>query len=226
MKTFRWKDVPKGERLSYFFTYYRWQLFYGVFGLLCAAVLISPMLRPRTDVSILWLTSDFNMMTDTVLREEFGNMPWDVNGDGKTSVALQFIEFPDDYASALETQMETLTLISSGRFPVYLLNETAKGWFEETGMIGTWADYGATEASAYRDRSGTEEPFAIPCSELKFFDGTGISANSETYLVIGAAPADEEKLADYRAQIRVLESLLMQEEPSGDGASASLEGSE
>lgn len=218
METVRLRDVPKGQRLSHFFTYYRWQLFYTVFGLLLAAMLLSAMLRPRADVSVLWLTSNFNLMTDTALREVLDDVFWDVNGDGKSRVALQYIEIPEDPTNSLETQMETLTLISSGQFSVFLLSEGAKNWFEETGMIGTWADYGPTEAEAYRDLSGSEEPFAIPCSELSFFRGTGISQTGETYLVIGAAPEDEEKRADYQNQVRMLESVLTQEDPVPSGS--------
>ena len=204
MKHFKIKDVPKGQRLSYYLTYYKG---HTVAAVVTAALVIWLIymffFHPHADMSILWVGHNYDAMTDTIFREDLNNLPCDLNEDGKVNVALQYIQFPEDIGDlAADTRMTIIGLLSSQTFNVYLVNEAVLQWFSEgLEVLGTWSDY-----AGYEVENG-DEIFYVPCSELAFFQNSGLEDLNDLYVAIGAAPTDPEALAIYRKEIKALKLI-------------------
>ncbi len=202
MQHYRIKDVPLKKRPGYVWTYYKWHIILAAIGIFMVSGLIYTIfIRPRTDVSVMWLSPYYELSADTLIKERLAGLPWDVNGDGKVSVGVQHVEFTDNPEKNLDVQMQMMTLIGSGSFDIYLVSDTALAWFLEKDLAGSWTDYDA-------DSEKGDEPFIIPCKELAFFRGDGLSSMEELTLVIAKPSEDEKKAEFYRREMDALKSLV------------------
>lgn len=200
MRHYRLKDVPIRKRPGYIWTYYRWHILSAVFGLFLLIILAYMLFfHPRTDISVLWLSSEYDLLTDTIVRERLESLPWDVNQDGRVSIGLQYVEFSDDASPGLETQMELLTLMSAGQFHLFLVSESGADWLRSNSLLGTWADTGLGDS---------EDEFCVPCGDLDIFAGEWLAAMEGMFLTVAAPPEDEASLKEYRQQMEALGSLL------------------
>ena len=86
---YKLREVPKGQRIAFFWQYYRWPVLAGIVVLALAVSLLWNMfLRPRSDFSLLAVTGasvDADALQtelDTLLDAD----ALDLNGDGRTEI--------------------------------------------------------------------------------------------------------------------------------------------
>lgn len=207
MKHYLIKDVPKGKRLSYFITYYKWHTMAAALAVAVVIAVIWFALSPRDDIAILWLSDKYDIVAESVFRDKLKELPWDLNGDGHCRPAAQYLDITDNPDNMLEEdRMAMVGLISAHTFNVYLLDEIALEHFIENEILGTWSDY------AGKDVENGDQPFYISCKELPFFQDEYLKLMQDFYIAIAECPTDEKALELYRTQI---DALKMITEPGG-----------
>lgn len=201
MKQYRLRDVPAGKRPGYVWTYYKWRILAALFAAVTVGYLAyATWFAWKTDVSVMWISSQYELLSDAVIRERLGEIPWDANGDGRVKVAVQHVEFGENEKSlSPENRMMLLALMGAGEFNVLLVNEPALSWAKEQEILGTWKEFDGRQG---------DELFVIPCSLLAFFKDTGIENAETMYLTIAHPPKEEDGLKQYRAQMDGLKKLM------------------
>ena len=202
MKHYLIKDVPKGKRLSYFITYYKWHTLAAALAVAVVIVVIWLALSPKDDIAILWLSDEYDIVAESVFRDKLEEMPWDLNGDGYCRPASQYLDTTDNLDNMVEEdRMAMVGLISAHTFNVYLLDDVALEHFIENNLLGTWSDYAGT------DVENGDEPFYISCKDLPFFQDEDLEIMQDFYLAIAECPTEEDALQTYRAQIDALKMI-------------------
>ena len=204
MERYKFRDVPKGKRLSHFFTYYSWHLYAVVFTVVVAGYLLYlTFLAPKTDASILWVSSTYSLETDGILSQRCRELGWDNNADGKSTVTLQHAEFGESFeTTSADSQIALMTILSAGETDILFVSEAAFDWGCRMDIFGTYADMGGWNGAA------ADAVFAIPCESIPFFADSGISYDETMYLVISKPQEDPERLALYENNMQRLRALL------------------
>ncbi len=202
MKHYLFKDVPKGKRLSYFITYYKWHTLAAALAAPVVIVVIWLALSPRDDICILWVSDKYDIVAESVFRDKLEELPWDINGDGHIKPASQYIDITDDPDNMLEEERMTMVgLISAHTFNIYLLDEVALEHFTEIGVLGTWSDYAGAEVE------NGDEVFFVSCKDLPFFQDEYLEIMQDFYLAIAECPSEGEALETYRKQMDALKVI-------------------
>lgn len=202
MKHYLFKDVPKGKRLSYFVTYYKWHTLAAALAAAVVICIIWIALSPRDDISVLWVSNEYDIVAESVFREKLGEMPWDIDGDGHVRAASQYIDITDHPDNMNEDERMTMVgLISAHTFNVFLLDEIALEHFTEIEVLGTWSDYAGTEVE------NGDEIFYISCKDLPFFQDEDLELMRDFYIAIAECPSEGEALETYRQQMEALKMI-------------------
>ncbi len=211
----RMEDVPPPKRPAYIWCYYKWHIIAALLGA-SALVWITYMLflHPRPDLSIMWLSSEYEFLADTRIKERLDSLPWDLNHDGRVKVAVQHVQFPED-SSNMKVRMQLGTLMAAGNFHIFLASDTAQVWLADNDLFGTWDNFAPDGARqeviperVRADLISGGEVFCISCEDLEFFRGDGLSSMKNLSLVITKPPTDEEGLLKYRREMEALRELL------------------
>lgn len=202
MEHYLFKDVPKGKRLSYFVTYYKWHTLAAALAAAVVICIIWIALSPRDDISVLWVSNEYDIVAESVFREKLGEMPWDIDGDGHVRAASQYIDITDHPDNMNEDERMTMVgLISAHTFNVFLLDEIALEHFTEIEILGTWSDYAGTEVE------NGDEIFYISCKDLPFFQDEDLELMRDFYITIAECPSEGEALETYRQQMEALKMI-------------------
>lgn len=215
IRHYRLKDVPPQKRPGYIWCYYKWHIMTALCG---AALLVwityMLFLHPRPDLSVMWLSSEYEFLADTRVKERLKFLPWDLNHDGRVKIAVQHVQFPED-GSDMEVQMQLGTLMAAGNFHIFLVSDTAMAWLADNGLSGTWEDFDPDHVwqevlseDMKADIISGGEAFCISCEDLEFFRGDGLSSMKNLSLTITKPPTDEKGLLRYRQEMEALEELL------------------
>ena len=203
-ETWQLKDVPKGKRWSYFWHYYGFRVFMGVLiGFLALDWLYVIFIRPRSDISVLWLSDRYDLLGENVFRDKLQDeLDWDLNGDGTASVTLNYVDFDAAYTDlAADTKQSLLTIFSVGDNYIYFVNDYARDWLSENELLGSWDDFGGWEG-----RTGTD-PFDVNTSDVPFFSDEYPQSLEDIHICI-ALPLEGDEEA-YAAQMDALRNLLL-----------------
>lgn len=200
---YRLRDVPKGQRLRHFFTYYKLHTFFAVCAVVLAGIFVSAALKPPRDMEVLWLYDSFSARLETEVYRNIHSMEWDSNGDGRSTPSFNQLEFDSPYDDLPnDTKAIVMTLFSAERYSYLLVSTYAYDWLEENDMLGSWESLGAVGENA-------RKTVKIPASELGFLATTYAEEFGDTYLVIGQAPvSNEEERQNYLIQMELLRSYL------------------
>ena len=201
-KTYRLRDIPKGQRLKHFFTYYKLRTFlclafavligYGLYGIF----------RPPSDLQVMWLADGYSLECEFELRENLEALDWDTNGDGHVGLMLTHIDFDRDYHElSMDTMSELTILVASQQYSFFLAGPYAQAWMADNEILGTWSDLGIEGPYA-------KEPVAVPLSGIREFSGTYTQPLEDVCLCITPAPEDPDALEAYERQAAALYRLL------------------
>jgi len=208
MKHYLFKDVPKGKRLSYFITYYKWHTLAAALAVAVVIVVIFLALSPRDDIAILWVSDDYDIVAESVFRDKLKELPWDLNADGYIRPASQYIDITDNPDNMQEEErMAMVGLLSAHTFNVFLLDEVALEHFMEISALGTWSDYAGSEVE------NGDDIFYVSCKDLPFFQDKYLEVMQDFYLAIAECPADGEALEVYRRQMDALKIITEPDRP-------------
>ncbi len=201
-KTYRLRDVPKGQRLKHFITYYKLHVFFGLVLAVMAGYTIYGILKPQPDLQVMWCSGGYSLDCEFELRKNLGSLDWDMNQDGQVGVLLTYIDFDREYQQlGMDTMSELMILISGQQYSFFLAGPYARDWMEENELLGSWADLGFEGA-------GAEETLMVPMTKIKEFFGSHTQPLEDVCLCIRSSPEDPEKLEEYQRQGAALRRLL------------------
>ena len=206
-KTYRLRDIPKGERLAHFLHYYKLQTFLAVVLVIIVGYTVYGFFQPRPDLQVMWLSGDYDLDCEFELRENLEAMDWDTNGDGTVRVLLTYVDFDRDYQElSYETRSELVTLVAGQDYSFFLANGFARDWMAEHDILAAWGDIGA-------EGPGAEAPLAVPVSRIGALAGDHAQPLEDLFLCVKSPPedGDEGRLAEYRTQAAALARLLERE---------------
>ena len=211
---YKFKEVPKGQRLKFFWDYYRIPVAVGIVGAIpLISILQTVVFAPKKDMSIL-VAGETYVAWDTweQAQEKLCTMPLDLNEDGKV-----IVEINDNYIAPnmqntdpeayMAVQTKLMASLSVAESALQVVDEKIMEYFAEEQLLGTYAEL--------PDTMGHEptEVIQIPLKELKPFkhiegipDGLYMTLRPKEAMQLGNSEA---KLAAYEKQIQAL--LLMLE---------------
>ena len=202
-KRFRLRDVPKTERWSYFWEYYKLHFFVGLFLLISVVYLLAGILGPKADMPVMWLSSSYTLEGESELRGALEGLDWDTNGDGRTKMLLTYLQFDTPYEDlSYQTMSEINTLTAGQQYSFFIVNAYAMDWMRESGILGTWRDAGV-------DRDGH---LAVPLSDIPAFAADAIRSLGDLSLVISAPDTGRNDDAEYAKQNAALVRFLRSQE--------------
>ena len=198
-KRYRLRDVPKTERWSYFWEYYKLHFIVGLACVISLAYLLYGIFGPKADITVMWLSGSYTLEGEGELRSSLENLDWDTNGDGRTKLMLTFLDFDAPYDElSYQTMSEVNTLVAGQQYSFFLVNAYAARWMRENGILGTWRDAGV-------DRDGYLE---IPLSEIPLFASDAIRTLGDLTLVISSPDTGRNDDAEYAKQNAALIRFL------------------
>ncbi len=211
---YKLREVPKGQRLKFFWDYYRIPV---TVGIICVIALISILqtvvFAPKKDMTIL-VASETYVSWDIweQVRDELCVMPLDLNEDGKVIVEINDNHITPDMQNTdpetyMAVQTKLMASLSTAESALQIVDEKTMEYFAEQQLLGTYAEL--------PDVMGHEadEVIQIPLKELTPFknvegipDGLYMTLRPKDAMQLGGSEA---KLAAYKKQIDAL--LLMLE---------------
>lgn len=201
----RLRQIEKGKRLDYFFSYYSLALFV----LLAAVITVVYLLylicfKPRPDARLLWLSDRFDAVMEAELTGLLeSNSSWDLNGDGHVRISLSCVEFSAPFQElSMETKAETAILLSAGENYIIFANGFAFDWLSKQRLL-------ASESEMSADAALGDAPLSIPMSDFPLFSRSSIlSGYDGMSICVAKPPADREK---YDRELELLCRLLGQQ---------------
>lgn len=200
-KKYRWRDLKKGERLEYFWMYYKYHLFFGVILAFLLGYTLYGILKPKPDLQVMWMSERYTPQCEYALRDVLEGLDWDTNGDGRTEVMLTYVDFDMNYHDlSYSVKSEISVLVAGQEYSFFLVNGYARDWMLENDLAADWGDLGAEEMEA-------GEPVFIPVEELDCFSSDELEPLAGTFLC-SAHPA-EGKEEEYLRQTEALRGFLI-----------------
>ncbi len=198
-KRYRLRDVPKAERWSYFWEYYKLHFFVGLVAVISVGYLLYGILGPKADIVVMWLSDSYTIEGESELRSTLEGLDWDTNRDGRTKLMLTFLDFDKPYDElSYSTMSEVNTLTAGQQYSFFLVNGYASDWMRESGILGTWRDAGV-------DRDGY---LAVPLTDIPAFATDAIRSLGDLTLVISAPDTGRNDEAEYAKQSAALVGFL------------------
>ena len=196
---YRLRDVPKAERWSYFWEYYKLHVIVGLAVVISVGYLLYGIFGPKADLTVMWLSGSYSLEEESAIRNTLEHTDWDTNGDGRTKVLLTYLDFDKPYEElSYQTMSEINTLIAGQQYSFFLVNSLAFDWMDENGILGSWRDAGI-------DRDGR---LAVPLTDLPAFPGDAGGAFTDLRLVISAPDTGRNDDAEYTRQNAALVRYL------------------
>lgn len=165
---YKLREVPKGQRIAFFWQYYRWPVLAGIVVLALAVSLLWNMfLRPRSDFSLLAVTGasvDADALQtelDTLLDAD----ALDLNGDGRTTPDTRCLTLTENSSDPYGSDMQLSVLLASGEYSVCLVDDEGYTRLSDAGALGVWGTLG--------DSTGhdADETVKLPASESPYLSG-------------------------------------------------------
>jgi hypothetical protein len=202
VKKYKIRDIPKGQRWGYFWSYYTLH----VFCIVIAAAMLGytaylVFIKPHSDLSLMWLSDRYDPVCENVVKDKIEKeMDWDINGDGTVKVSISYMEFDTEYRQLdADTKTELAIIMSTGDNYIFLVNDYAMQWMLDNDLLGTWGDFGGCEGE------DDNEIFAIEATDLHFFSEESFEALEGMRICIAQRPS--EKTGLYDAQMSALREL-------------------
>lgn len=186
-KTYRFSEIhtlPKGERLSYFWTYYK------LHTIIIAAVLIAVVstvvslaTRVKPDVQLLLMSNTFSSTEVETLETQLCQLPIDNNGDGKNVASIYDVAFADAETTDAYVVMQAVTALSASDYVLLLVGQ---GAFDYLMGMDVLADESGNPAT-------TDTVFTLPASEAP---GLGLPDRDDLVLCLRARPENDDGYYD------------------------------
>lgn len=199
-KKYRLRDLPKGERLEYFWMYYKFHLIFGLLGAFLIGYTLYGVLKPRPDLQVMWMSDKYTTQCEYALRDTLESLDWDTNGDGKTRVLLTYVDFEQDYHQLSYSLKSEITVLVAGQeYSFFIVNDHAWDWMLENELPATWREIGV-------DNDNPDGFVLVPLSQLEAFSGDYMEPLEDLYLC--AAQAVQGKEDEYALQAEALRRFL------------------
>jgi hypothetical protein len=206
-KVYKLKDIPKEQKLSHIWEYYRWHIIVAVIFVAALISLTCQILnKEKFDSYILFSMSGGYMTEDArvALEEGIEDLGIDNNGDSYSNLYIRNIPFPEDMlnpVTAQEAQMNMQSLVAELTKGDFIIQITDDKIFETLSAYETVTTY-----EALKGHVEGEGILKIPYNETKLEDIVPMETFGKQ-LYITVRPGDLDNVI-YRDQIEVFKKLL------------------
>lgn len=206
---YKLREVPKGERLKFFWDYYRYYTLAAVIGVIAVvSFLTTVVFAPKCDMAIISATEIYvPSEVWTAAEESLEAMPFDLNEDGKVLIDVNDNYLPPEMSESdpetfIAMQTKLMASLSTAESALQIVDEGFMSYFREQGLLGTYKEL--PDAKGH----GMDEEIAIPLKELAPFkdieglpDGLFMTLRPlDAMQILGS----EKKFDNYQRQIEAL----------------------
>lgn len=206
-KVYKLKDIPKGQRLSHIWEYYKWHIIVVVaFVLACVSLVVQNLNKEKYDSYMLFTMSGGYMTEESRLALEEGieDLNIDNNGDSYSNLYISTVLFPEDMlapATAADAQANMQRLVAelaSGESVIQITDDDLYKTLETYETLATYESLdGLVEG---------EGVIKIPYNETKLEDFVPMEElGNQLYVTL--RPGDLDNVI-YRDQIEVFKKIL------------------
>ncbi len=195
-KTYRFSEIrtlPKGERLSYFWMYYKLHTLIALAVLIAVvSTVVSLAARVKPDVQLLLMSNTFTSAEVEALEAQLSSLPIDNNGDGKNAASIYDVAFADANTTDAYVVMQAVTALSASDYVLLLVGQ---GAFDYLMGMDVLADENGNPATA-------DAVFRLPASQIP---GLGLPDRDDLFLCLRARPEKDDGY--YDTQLSALDVL-------------------
>ena len=210
-------EVPKDQRLKYFWDYYKVHTFVVIFVVISLISIIKvTVFRTKEDAFILIAGQGAQVTSDVQsgVKQALSDESFDLNGDGKSYYDIQYIMLSQndkDITSQMDAEVESVNamkltaLFSTGNYVLQIVDEKMAEVIIYEGLAAKAESF---EGKNYISDNGYVK---IPVSETKLKDVFGVQADK--YFIIprgkdALSSGNDKKAGNYENSIKVLDNLL------------------
>ena len=206
-KVYKLKDIPKEQRLSHIWEYYKWHIIITViFVLACVSLTTQLLNKEKYDSYILFTMSGGQMMEESRYGLETGieELGIDNNGDSYNNLYISAVLFPEDMLSSVTAQEAEMNMqrlvaeLTSGECVIQITDDKLYKTLESYQVLANYEDLkGEVEG---------EGVIKIPYTETLLEDIVPMkNFGKELYLTL--RPGDLDNVI-YHDQIEIFKKLL------------------
>lgn len=206
-KTYKLKDIPKGQKLAHIWEYYRWHIVVVIALVLAVVSLVVQNLNKEKYDSYMLFTMSGGYVTEEArlaLEEGIEELDIDNNGDSYSNLYISNVLFPEDMldpTTAQEAQVNMQKLIAELTAGECIIQITDDKIYETLERHETLATYESLDGLVEG-----EGVIKIPYNETKLEDIVPMEEfGNQLYVTL--RPGDTDNVI-YRDQIEVFKKLL------------------
>ncbi|MBO5099251.1 MAG: hypothetical protein J6C16_03700 [Clostridia bacterium] len=206
-KTYKLKDIPKGQKLAHIWEYYRWHIVVAIALVLSVVSLVVQNLNKEKYDSYMLFTMSGGYVTEETrlaLEEGIEELDIDNNGDSYSNLYISNVLFPEDMldpTTAQEAQVNMQKLIAELTAGECIIQITDDKIYETLERHETLATYESLDGLVEG-----EGVIKIPYNETKLEDIVPMEEfGNQLYVTL--RPGDTDNVI-YRDQIEVFKKLL------------------
>lgn len=206
-KTYKLKDIPKGQKLAHIWEYYRWHIVVVIALVLSVVSLVVQNLNKEKYDSYMLFTMSGGYVTEEArlaLEEGIEELDIDNNGDSYSNLYISNVLFPEDMldpTTAQEAQVNMQKLIAELTAGECIIQITDDKIYETLERHETLATYESLDGLVEG-----EGVIKIPYNETKLEDIVPMEEfGNQLYVTL--RPGDTDNVI-YRDQIEVFKKLL------------------
>ena len=206
-KTYKLKDIPKGQKLAHIWEYYRWHIVVVIALVLAVVSLVVQNLNKEKYDSYMLFTMSGGYVTEETrlaLEEGIEELDIDNNGDSYSNLYISNVLFPEDMldpTTAQEAQVNMQKLIAELTAGECIIQITDDKIYETLERHETLATYESLDGLVEG-----EGVIKIPYNETKLEDIVPMEEfGNQLYVTL--RPGDTDNVI-YRDQIEVFKKLL------------------
>lgn len=206
-KTYKLKDIPKGQKLAHIWEYYRWHIVVVIALVLSVVSLVVQNLNKEKYDSYMLFTMSGGYVTEEArlaLEEGIEELDIDNNGDSYSNLYISNVLFPEDMldpTTAQEAQVNMQKLIAELTAGECIIQITDDKIYETLERHETLATYESLDGLVEGDGV-----IKIPYNETKLEDIVPMEEfGNQLYVTL--RPGDTDNVI-YRDQIEVFKKLL------------------
>lgn len=206
-KTYKLKDIPKGQKLAHIWEYYRWHIVVVIALVLAVVSLVVQNLNKEKYDSYMLFTMSGGYVTEEArlaLEEGIEELDIDNNGDSYSNLYISNVLFPEDMldpTTAQEAQVNMQKLIAELTAGECIIQITDDKIYETLERHETLATYESLDGLVEGDGV-----IKIPYNETKLEDIVPMEEfGNQLYVTL--RPGDTDNVI-YRDQIEVFKKLL------------------
>lgn len=206
-KVYKLKDIPKGQRLSHIWEYYKWHIIVVVaFVLACVSLVVQNLNKEKYDSYMLFTMSGGYMTEESRLALEEGieDLNIDNNGDSYSNLYISTVLFPEDMlasATAADAQANMQRLVAELAAGECVIQITDDDLYKTLETYETLATYESLDGLVEG-----EGVIKIPYNETKLEDFVPMEElGNQLYVTL--RPGDLDNVI-YRDQIEVFKKIL------------------